>query len=209
MRGMQRFFRRRRKDRVSQSDHHHEASHSEAIDYTTSLPEQQSTAVQVGDRRSLIQVARGNRPADLVLRNAQLVNVFSNEIYAADVAIYQKRIAGIGPKGAYSGAREVDLGGHFLVPGLVEAHTHIEDALLVPGEYARALAAHGTTTCVSDPHEIANVAGVPGLRWMLAAADGVPIRLMFTLPSCVPASPFESAGATLVAADLLPLALDS
>jgi len=161
------------------------------------------------ERRALIEVARGKRPADLVFKNAQLVNVFSNEIYAGEVAVTGQRIAGVGPRGAYSGAREVDVGGHYLVPGLVEAHTHIEDALLVPGEYARALAAHGTTTCVSDPHEIANVAGVPGLRWMLAAADGVPIRLMFTLPSCVPASPFESAGATLVAADLLPLALDS
>jgi adenine deaminase len=205
---MLRFFRRRRRDQVSQSDHHQEASHPEAADRSTSLPLQESTALWLGERRSLIQVARGNRPADLVLRNAQLVNVFSNEIYAADVAIYQKRIAGIGPTGSYSGAREVDLGGHFLVPGLVEAHTHIEDALLVPGEYARALAAHGTTTCVSDPHEIANVAGVPGLRWILAAAEGVPIRLMFTLPSCVPASPFESAGASLAAADLIPLASD-
>src|SRR5215813_2037131 len=161
------------------------------------------------ERRALIEVARGKRPADLVLRNAQLVNVFSNEIYEADVAIAGRCVAGIGSHGAYSGAREVDLGGHYLAPGLIEAHTHIEDALLVPGEYALALAAHGTTTCVSDPHEIANVAGVPGLRWMLAAADGVPIRLMFTLPSCVPASPFESAGAALVAADMLPLALDS
>jgi adenine deaminase len=205
---MQRFFRRRRRDQVSQSDHHQSASHPEAADRSTFLPPQDSTILRLGERRSLIQVARGNRPADLVLRNAQLVNVFSNEIYAADVAIYQKHIAGIGPKGAYSGAREVDLGGHFLVPGLVEAHTHIEDALLVPGEYARALAAHGTTTCVSDSHEIANVAGVPGLRWILAAAEGVPIRLMFTLPSCVPASPFESAGASLVAADLIPLASD-
>ncbi|HEV8192351.1 MAG TPA: adenine deaminase, partial [Ktedonobacterales bacterium] len=94
------------------------------------------------------------------------------------------------------------------VPGLVEAHTHIEDALLVPNQFAVALAPHGTTTSVSDPHEIANVSGVPGLRWMLAAAEGVPLRLMFTLPSCVPASPYESAGATLVAEDLLPLATD-
>jgi adenine deaminase len=159
-------------------------------------------------RRELIQVARGKHPADLVLRNGQLVNVFSNEISPADVAIHHGRIAGIGPRGAYGGALEVDLGGHYLAPGLVEAHTHIEDSLLVPGAFAYALAPHGTTTCVSDPHEIANVAGVPGLRWMLAAADGIPLRMMFTLPSCVPASQYESAGARLVPDDLVPLASD-
>ncbi len=160
------------------------------------------------DLRARIQVARGKQPADLVFRNGQVVNVFSNEVYEADVAVYQGRVAGIGPRGSYHGAREVDLKGHYLAPGLVEAHTHIEDALLVPGEFARALAPHGTTTTVSDPHEIANVAGVPGLRWMLAAAEGIPLRVMFTLPSCVPASPYESAGAKLTAEDLLPLARD-
>jgi len=158
--------------------------------------------------RQRIQVARGKQAADLVFRNGRVVNVFSNEVYEADVAVHHGRVVGIGPRGAYSGIREVDLGGQYLAPGLVEAHTHIEDALLVPGEFARALAPHGTTTCVSDPHEIANVAGVPGLRWMLAAAEGIPLRMMFTLPSCVPASPYESAGATLVADDLLPIASD-
>ncbi len=172
-------------------------------------------AMRIGDdqlrwerRRELIAVARGKRPADLVLRGGQVVNVFSHEIYPADVAVYQGRIAGIGPRGAYGGSVEVDLGGHYLTPGLVEAHTHIESTLLTPAEFARALAPHGTTTCVSDPHEIANVAGIPGLRWMFAAADGVPARLYFTLPSCVPASQFESNGATLLAADLAPLAGD-
>ncbi|GAC1447307.1 MAG: adenine deaminase [Ktedonobacterales bacterium] len=160
------------------------------------------------ERRGLIQVARGRRPADLVLRDGQVVNVFSHEIYRADVAVYQGRVAGIGPRGAYGGAREVQLGGQYLVPGLVEAHTHIESALLAPGEFARALAPHGTTTCVSDPHEIANVAGIAGIRWMLAAAAGVPLRLMFTLPSCVPASQYEGNGAALTPDDLLPLAAD-
>jgi adenine deaminase len=159
-------------------------------------------------RRHLIAVARGQRPADLVLRNGRIVNVFSNEIHEADVAISHGRIAGLGPRGSYGGAYEVDLGGHYVAPGLIEAHTHIESALLVPGEFARAVAPHGTTTCVSDPHEIANVAGVPGLRWTLAAAAGVPLRLMFTLPSCVPASLYEGNGATLTPADLIPLAAD-
>jgi adenine deaminase len=142
------------------------------------------------------------------LRNGQVVNVFTGEIYAADIAVYHEHIAGIGPSGTYHGTQETDLKGHYVTPGLVEAHTHIEDALLVPGEYAQALAIHGTTTCVCDPHEIANVAGVPGLRWMLAASEGAPMRLLYTLPSCVPASPFESAGATLVADDLIDLASD-
>jgi adenine deaminase len=179
---------------------------------STNTPSDSSTshgaAPSLDERRALIQVARGKLPADLVLRNGQVVNVFTDEVYPADVAIYNGRIAGIGPRGAYGGSMEVDLGGHYLAPGLVEAHTHIESALLVPGEFARAVAPHGTTTCVSDPHEIANVVGVPGLRWTLAAAEGVPVRLLFTLPSCVPASEYESNGAKLVADDLVPLAAD-
>jgi adenine deaminase len=160
------------------------------------------------ERRALIQVARGKQPADIVFRNGQVVNVFTAEIYPAEVAVYREHIAGIAPYGTYSAAREIDLKGAYLTPGLVEAHTHIEDAYVTPGEYARALAVHGTTTCVSDPHEIANVVGVPGLRWLLASAEGLPIRMLFTLPSCVPASPFESAGATLRADDLIALASD-
>src|SRR5262249_2956442 len=153
-----------------------------------------TTGSTLEERRRLIQVARGKQPAEIVFRNGQVVNVFSNEIYPADIAVVGGRIAGIGKPGAYGGTREIDVGGQYLVPGLIEAHTHIEDALLVPNQFAVALAPHGTTTSVSDPHEIANVSGVPGLHWMLAAADGVPLRLMFTLPSCVPASQYEGAG---------------
>jgi adenine deaminase len=156
-------------------------------------------------RRALVRVARGQARADVVLRNGRVVNVFSGEVHPADVALYQGRIAGVARPGAYGGEHEVDLGGQFLVPGLVEAHTHIESTLLTPGEFARALAPHGTTTCVSDPHEIANVSGMAGMRWMLHAAEGVPLRLLFTLPSCVPASEFESNGATLRPEDLLAL----
>lgn len=160
------------------------------------------------ERRMLIRVARGQHPADLVLRNGRVVNVFSNEAYIADIAIYAGRIAGIGSVGSYGGMVEADLGGAYVAPGMIEAHTHIESALLTPGEFARVIAAHGTTTCVSDPHEIANVAGIPGIEWMLAAAEGVPARMLFTLPSCVPASEFESNGARLLPGDLLPLAAD-
>lgn len=157
--------------------------------------------LSTAERRTLIQVARGKHPADLVFRNGRIVNVFTNEIYEADVAVWKGYIAGVGPQGAYNGERVIDLEGQYLVPGLIEAHTHVEDALLVPGEFARALAPHGTTTCISDPHEIANVSGMVGMRWMLEAAKGIPLRLMFTLPSCVPASPFENAGASLKAED--------
>ncbi len=158
------------------------------------------------ERRELIAAARGRCPADLVLRNGRVVNVFSNEVYPADIAIYRGRIAGLGVPGSYGGTMEVDLGGQHVCPGLIEAHTHVESALLTPAEFARAIAPHGTTTCVSDPHEIANVVGIPGLRWTLAAAEGVPVRLMFTLPSCVPASEYESNGARLTDAELAPLA---
>lgn len=175
---------------------------------TTSRYLTQQPPASLDERRALIQVARGKQPADIVFRNGQVVNVFTSEICTADVAIYHEHIAGVGTHGAYRAAREIDLEGQYLVPGLVEAHTHIEDAYVTPGEYARALAIHGTTTCVSDPHEIANVAGIPGLQWLLAAAEGLPIRMLFTLPSCVPASPFESAGATLLADDLVALAAD-
>ena len=159
-------------------------------------------------QRNLIRVARGQLPADLVLRNTRLVNVFSGEVHPADIAMYDGRIAGIAPTGSYHGAVETDLGGAYVAPGMIEAHTHIESALLAPGEFARVIATHGTTTCVSDPHEIANVAGVPGIEWMLAAARGVPVRMLFTLPSCVPASEFESNGARLLPEDLAPLAAD-
>ncbi len=156
--------------------------------------------------RTSIQVARGKHPADNVFRNGRIVNVFTNEIYEADLAVFHGRIAGIGRPGPYAGLQELDCRGHYLVPGLIEAHTHIEDALLVPSEFARALAPHGTTTCISDPHEIANVSGIPGLRWMLDMIEDLPLRFLLTLPSCVPASPFESSGAHITARDLAPLA---
>lgn len=186
---------------------HGNAAQDKAASALSSHLTQQPLA-SLDERRALIQVARGKRPADIVFRHGQVVNVFTAEIYPAEVAVYREYIAGVAPYGTYSGAQEIDLKGAYLTPGLVEAHTHIEDAYVTPGEYARALAIHGTTTCVSDPHEIANVAGVPGLRWLLAAAEGIPIRMLFTLPSCVPASPFESAGATLLADDLIALASD-
>ena len=144
--------------------------------------------------RQFVAVAAGRMPADLVLANAQIVNVYTGEIEVGNVAIYAGRIAGVG---SYTDAAEtVDIGGRFLAPGLIDAHIHLESSLLWTTEFARAVVPHGTALTVSDPHEIANVLGVPGMRALIAGTRGLPLRCHFTMPSCVPASPAETAGAT-------------
>ena len=150
----------------------------------------------------LVDVAAGRTPADLVLKGAQVVNVLSNEVVEADVAIVGERIAGLGD---YDGAETVDLSGCTIIPGLIDAHVHIESSMLSVQEFARTVVTHGTTAVVADPHEIANVLGTEGIRYMLRCAKYSPIDVYLTLSSCVPASQFESAGATLDAVDLLPL----
>lgn len=152
----------------------------------------------------LLAVARGDEPADLVLRRGRVVNVFTGEIYAADVAIAGEWIAGVG--GEYAGRAELDLAGQLLVPGLIDTHVHVESSMCAPLQFARAIVPHGVTTAITDPHEIANVAGVAGIRYMLAASEGLPLTVFVNLPSCVPATHMGTAGATLEAADLLPLA---
>ena len=150
----------------------------------------------------LIAVARGDHPADLLLHNAKLVNVFSGEILDTDIAVAEGHIAGFGPREAKA---EVDLGGRYLAPGFIDAHVHIESAMASPTEFARAVLPHGTTTVVADPHEIANVMGRAGIDYMLRATEGQPLHFFFSLSSCVPATAMETAGATLTAADLAPL----
>ncbi|MCH7871210.1 MAG: adenine deaminase [Planctomycetes bacterium] len=150
----------------------------------------------------LVDVAAGRTPADLVLKGARFVNVLSHEVAEADVAIVGERIAGLGD---YEGAETVDLSGCTIIPGLIDAHVHIESSMLTVQEFARTVVAHGTTAVVADPHEIANVHGTEGIRYMLRCAKYSPIDVYLTLSSCVPASQFESAGATLDAVDLLPL----
>lgn len=154
------------------------------------------------DARSLIDVAAGRAPADLVLKGGHVVDVFGHGVGQADVAILGDLIAGIG---SYEGRQTVDVSGAYLLPGLIDAHVHVESSLLSVPEFARAVAPHGTSAAVTDPHEIANVLGVDGIRYMLHSAVGCPIDVFVMLSSCVPASPFESAGATLEARDLLPL----
>lgn len=157
------------------------------------------------DLKRLIDVAAGRTPADLVLRGGKIVNVLSCEIVEADVALAGERIAGIG---AYEGAQSIDLKGQYVCPGLMDAHVHIESSMLSVPEFARVVSARGTTAVFADPHEIANVLGVEGVRYMLAASKYCPIDVHFMASSCVPASRFESAGAELSALDLEPLLTD-
>lgn len=149
----------------------------------------------------LIRCARGDQPADLLIRNARLVNVFLGAVERADIAVVDGRVAGLG---AYHAAETIDLEGRFAAPGFIDAHVHIESAMLAPAGFARAVLPHGTTTVVADPHEIANVLGTGGIDYMLAESEGQPLNFYFTLPSCVPATDMETSGARLTAAVLEP-----
>jgi adenine deaminase len=147
----------------------------------------------------LIAVARGEKPADLLLKNAQLVNVLSGEVHAADVAVFQGRVAGFGE---YQAHHVVDAGGKFICPGLIDAHVHLESSMVQPSEFARGVVPLGTTAVVCDPHEIANVLGMDGVRYILEASEGLPLSVYVMAPSCVPATHMETAGATITAADI-------
>jgi len=151
-----------------------------------------------------LPIARGDEPADLALRNGRVINVFTGEIIEADVAIAGDTIVGVGPD--YEAAEEIDLGGRYVCPGLIDAHVHVESSMVTPPQFARAVVPRGTTTAVTDPHEIANVAGTDGIRYMLAASEGLPLTVYVNLPSCVPATHMGTAGAELSADDLLALA---
>jgi adenine deaminase len=152
--------------------------------------------------RSRIAVASGKKKASLVLKNARVVNVFSSEIIEGDVAIQDGIIAGIG---TYEGEQVIDLQGQYLAPGLIDGHMHLESAMVAPAEFARAVVPRGTTTIVADPHEIANVAGIQGIEYILEATENIPLQVYIMLPSCVPTTTFENAGAVLTASDLAPL----
>jgi adenine deaminase len=157
----------------------------------------------------LIRVARAQDPADLVLTNARIVDLFDHDVLDDhEVAIADGRVAGVAPAGTYRGAEINDLRGAYVAPGLIDGHVHIESAMVSVPEFARAVVPHGTTTVVADPHEIANVLGISGIRYMLQAAKHNPLSVFMTAPSCVPASAMESAGAVLTAQDLEHLMLD-
>jgi len=144
--------------------------------------------------------ARGDRPADILLTNLQLINVFTGEIYPTEIAIAGTHIIGVGE--GYQAHQTIDLGGRYVAPGLIDAHVHIESSMCTPPEFARAVLTHGVTTVITDPHEIANVHGLEGVRFMLNAAKWGPLSIYVMASSCVPATHMETAGATLDAADL-------
>src|SRR5438105_15058290 len=147
-------------------------------------------------------VARGDRPADVVLKGGRVLSVFTREWLEVDVAIRDGHVVGLG---RYDGVEVVDCRGAYLTPGLVDAHVHLESSKLMPDELARAVLPHGTTTVVADPHEIANVLGPAGVRWLLECTEGLPLEVFVMAPSCVPASPFESPHGPLTQADLAEL----
>jgi len=154
-------------------------------------------------RESLLEVARGDAPADLLLLDGRVVNVFTGEVERIDVALHGGLVAGIGP--GYRAEEVVDLRGRYLVPGLIDAHVHVESSLATPPEFARAVVPRGTTTVVSDPHEIANVHGIEGIRFMLDSSEGLPLSVFVLASSCVPATHMGTAGARLNVDTLLGL----
>lgn len=145
-------------------------------------------------KQRVIEAASGREKADLVLKNATYVNVFSNELRTCDIAIANGLIVGMGE---YSGEQELDMTGKIVCPGFVDAHIHLESSLVSPREFAKAVLPHGTTTVITDPHEITNVMGTDGIDYMFQATEGLPIDVRFMLPSCVPATPMDESGASL------------
>lgn len=151
-------------------------------------------------RMNCIGPALGQEPADVLFTRACLYNPFSCDWTETDIAVSRGWVVGTG-KG-YRGNATHDLGGARVIPGLIDAHVHIESSLLVPSEYARVVASHGTTTVIADPHEIANVCGAEGIEYMLREREGLPVDILLVLPSCVPATPLDTGGASLSARDL-------
>ncbi|MBN2187043.1 MAG: adenine deaminase [Dehalococcoidia bacterium] len=152
------------------------------------------------DLKELISVARGESSADLLLKNARIINTFTGTIEQSNVAIYGDRIAGVGD---YDNAREIiDLQGHYLAPGLINGHVHIESSMLHPARYAQTVVPHGTSTVVTDLHEIANVCGPKGIRFVMDWAENLPLDMLFMVPSCVPATDLETSGAKIDIAEI-------
>lgn len=152
--------------------------------------------------KRLIDAAAGRVPADLVLKNAQVVDVYQAEIMQGDVAIIDGKIAGVGKD--YQGKETIDLKGKFVAPGFIDPHIHVESSYVTPEEFGRLLVPHGTTTVLADPHEIVNVLGLQGLDYMVEAAKETALDIRYMMPSCVPATSMENAGAVVEAADMIP-----
>lgn len=151
--------------------------------------------------KEFLEVSRGLKKADICFKNANIINVFTERIETADLAIYQKRIAGIG---SYAGNIEIDCSDKYIAPGFLDGHIHIESSMLKPAQFAKAVLPHGTTGVITDPHEIANVSGTTGIQYMMEASSGLPVDVYFVLPSCVPATHIDESGSVLLAKDLEP-----
>lgn len=152
-------------------------------------------------KQRIIAVAAGREKADLVLKNAKYLNVFSNEFLSGDIAVANGLIAGIGK---YDGKTEIDVSGKLVLPGFIDAHIHLESSMVTPAEFAKAVVAHGTTTVITDPHEITNVMGIDGVEYMIQASQNLPIDVHFMMPSCVPATEIDESGAVLGYKDIDP-----
>lgn len=159
----------------------------------------QKTDRQLAAKQRLIAVAAGREKADLVLKNAKYLNVFSNEFLCGDIAVANGLIAGVGK---YDGKTEIDVSGKLVLPGFIDAHIHLESSMVTPAEFAKAVVAHGTTTVVTDPHEITNVMGIDGVEYMIQASQNLPIDVHFMMPSCVPATEIDESGAELDCKDI-------
>src|SRR5258707_10542865 len=146
-----------------------------------------------------LSIARGERAAEVLFKNANLVNVLSGEIYRTNVAVDDGRVIALGE---YEGAKVIDLNGSYLAPSLIDGHFHVESSMLTMPEFARAVVPHGTGAMVIDPHEYANVLGLDGIRYVMESSKNLPLDFFIMLPSCVPATPLETAGARLTADDL-------
>lgn len=154
----------------------------------------QKTDRQLATKQRIIAVAAGREKADLVLKNAKYLNVFSNEFLCGDIAVANGLIAGVGK---YDGKTEIDVSGKLVLPGFIDAHIHLESSMVTPAEFAKAVVAHGTTTVITDPHEIANVMGIDGVEYMIQTSQNLPIDVHFMMPSCVPATEIDESGAEL------------
>ncbi len=159
----------------------------------------QKTDRQLAAKQRIIAVAAGRKKADLVLKNAKYLNVFSNEFLCGDIAVANGLIAGVGK---YDGKTEIDVSGKLVLPGFIDAHIHLESSMVTPAEFAKAVVAHGTTTVITDPHEITNVMGIDGVEYMIQASQNLPIDVHFMMPSCVPATEIDESGAELDCKDI-------
>ena len=159
----------------------------------------QKTDRQLVAKQRIIAVAAGREKADLVLKNAKYLNVFSNEFLCGDIAVANGLIAGVGK---YDGKTEIDVSGKLVLPGFIDAHIHLESSMVTPAEFAKAVVAHGTTTVITDPHEITNVMGIDGVEYMIQASQNLPIDVHFMMPSCVPATEIDESGAELDCKDI-------